>query len=118
MVFPSRLIPSNRVSKKYLPLIASRESSITSIPMKCMGLPLVLGDFDQQVQQYIKTLRAAGTAISSHLVHVVAAAQGIIEAKDGTLLVENGGSIHLTRSWANSLKHRMGVCEVSCYYSS
>ena len=93
--------------QKYLSLIAnSGNSSITSIPTKCMGRPLALGDFDQEVQKYMKALRAAGTAISSPL--VVAAAQGIIEAKDRTLLVENGGSIHLTRSWANSLMKRMG----------
>ena len=61
---------------------------------------------DQEVQKYIRALRAAGTAISVPL--VLAAAQGIIEAKDRTLLVENGGSINLTRSWGNSLMQRMG----------
>ena len=91
---------------KYLSLVANGKSSVTSIPTKCMGRPLALGDFDQDVQKYIKALRAAGTAISAPL--VIAAAQGIIEAKDRTLLVENGGSINLTRTWAKSLMHRMG----------
>ena len=72
---------------KYLSLVANGKSSVTSIPTKCMGRPLALGDFDQDIQKYIKTLRAAGTAISAPM--VVAAAQGIIEAKDRTLLVEN-----------------------------
>ena len=92
--------------QKYLSLVASGKSTVTSIPTKCMGRPSALGYFDQEVQKYIMALRAAGTAISSPL--VVAAAQAIIEAKDRTLLVENGGSIHLTRSWASSLMQRMG----------
>ena len=92
--------------QKYRSLIASGERSVTSISNKSMGRPLALGDFDQEVQKYIKALRASGTVISSPL--GVAAAQGIVEAKDRTLLVENGGTIHLTRSWANSLIQRMG----------
>ena len=54
--------------QKYLSLIASGKSR-----------PLVLGDFNQEVQKYIKALKAAGTAICSLL--VVAAAQGIIKHK-------------------------------------
>ena len=80
-----------------------------------MGRPLALGDLDQEVQKYIRALRATGTAISVPL--VLAAAQGIIEAKDRTLLVEHGGSINLTRSWANSLMQRMGYVR-RAYYSS
>ena len=38
--------------QKYLSLIASRKSSVTSIPSKCIGRALVLGDFDQVVQKY------------------------------------------------------------------
>ena len=87
--------------QKYRSLVAGGKSSIASIPTKRMGRPLALGDLDQEVQKYIRALRAAGTAISVPL--VLAAAQGIIEAKDRTLLVENGGSINLTRSWGNSL---------------
>ena len=75
--------------------MASGKTVVTSIPSKKMGRPLAVGDFDQEVQKYIRALRAAGTAISVPL--VLAAAQGIIEAKDRTLLVEHGGSINLTR---------------------
>lgn len=38
--------------QKYLSLIASGKSSVTSISSKCIGRPLVLGDFDQVVQKY------------------------------------------------------------------
>ena len=58
----------------------------------------MLGDLNQQVQKYFKSFRTADTAISAPL--VIAAAEGMIEAKDRTLLVEHGGSINLTRSWA------------------
>ena len=92
--------------QKYLSLLASGKTNVTVIPTKLMGRPLTLGDIDETVQKYIKALRVAGTAISAPL--VLAAAQGIVEAKDRTLLVEHGGSIQLTRSWANSLMKRMG----------
>jgi len=55
---------------------------------------------NQEVQKYIRALRAADTPIS---VPLIAAARCIIEAKNRTMLVENGGSINLTRSWGNSL---------------
>ena len=84
--------------KKYLSLIAIGKVNITSITTKYTGRPLVLGDFNQQVQKYLNSLRTADTAISAPL--VIAAAEGMIEAKDRTLLVEHGGSINLTRSWA------------------
>ena len=73
--------------QKYLSLVASGKSTVTSIPNKRMGRPLALGDLDQEVQKYIRALRATGTAISVPL--ILAAAQGIIEAKDRTLLVEH-----------------------------
>ena len=37
----------------------------------------MLGDLDQQVQKYIRALRASGTAISAPL--VMAASQGIVD---------------------------------------
>ena len=41
--------------KKYLsPLAVQTDAS--SIPTKCMGRPLALGDLDQEVQKYIKAL--------------------------------------------------------------
>ena len=39
--------------QKYL---ASGKSSVISIPTKCKGTPLMLGDFNHEVQKYIKAL--------------------------------------------------------------
>ena len=38
---------------------------------------------------------------------ILAAAEGIIKSRDHTLLVEHGGHIRLTKSWAVSLMQRM-----------
>ena len=53
-----------------------------------------------------KGLRLAGTPVSVALVQ--AAGEGIVMAKDRTLLVENGGHISITGGWADSLLKRMG----------
>ena len=39
----------------------------------------------------------------------LAAAKGIILAKDSNLLIENGGHIDLTKEWAQRLMSRMGL---------
>ena len=51
---------------------------VTKITNKPHGRPLLLGDFDKDVQAYIKALRKAGTPISAPV--VLAAAEGIITA--------------------------------------
>ena len=91
--------------KKYLAVVAKGET-VTCIPSKKAGRPLNLGDIDGEVQSYIKSLRAAGTPISAPI--VIAAAEGIVRARDRTLLADHGGSIILNRSWAVSLMRRMG----------
>ena len=76
-----------------------------SIPSKKRGRPLTLGDIDKEVQAYIKALRKAGTPVSIQV--VLAAAEGVVTARDRTLLQSNGGTIQLKRSWAMSLLGRM-----------
>ena len=48
---------------------SKRESSITRVSTKCRGRPLVLGDFDQGVQKYIKALRVAAGEGIKHIYH-------------------------------------------------
>ena len=86
--------------KKYLVGVA-RGENVTSIPSKKTGRPLTLGKIDGDVQSYIKSLRAAGTPIPAPV--VIAAAKGIVQARDRTLLADHGGSILLNQSWAVSL---------------
>ena len=40
---------------------------------------------------------------------IITAAKGIIFSVDRVMLVENGGHIHLTKTWAQSLMHWTGL---------
>ena len=100
--------------KKYLEAVKRRaaqgdSSPVSSIPSKKMGRPLTLGNIDPQVQQYIRALRQAEAPVGTSV--IIAAAKGIVMSIDQTLLVENGGHIQLTKTWAQSLMHRMGLAE-------
>ena len=79
--------------------------SITSLPCKPKGRPLLLGDLDSVVKQYILELRAAGGIINVDV--AVAAARGIVESKNRSFLQEYGGNITIDRPWAKSLLTRM-----------
>ena len=70
---------------------------------------MVLGDLDKDVQAYLKALRRAGTPVSVPL--VLAAATGLVVAKDRTLLKQHGGHLELKRSWGISLMKRMGYVQ-------
>ena len=68
------------------------------MPENKRGRPLLLGeDLESQVKQFILELREHGSPVSSEV--VVTAAKGIVEAKDPTLLIENGGAINITKDW-------------------
>ena len=45
---------------------------------------------------------------------VIAAAKGIAQTKDATLLVENGGVIYITKGWGKRLLGRMGFVKCKC----
>ena len=45
---------------------------------------------------------------------MLAAAERIITARDQSLLVQHGGHIQLTKSWAKSLLMRMGYVKRKC----
>ena len=98
--------------KRYLDGLAEKRKNgemhpaVAEIPVKKQGRPLLLGDLDVQVQQYIRSLRSAGAPVSTQIVQ--AAAEGIVTSKDRTLLAEYGGNITLSRGWALSLLQRMG----------
>ena len=67
----------------------------------------MLGEIlDAKVKKYIQALRSAGTPIGSSI--VMAAGEGIVRAHDRTLLVQHGGHIQITKTWALSLLKRMG----------
>ena len=83
---------------------------VTSVPARKRGRKLLLGDqLDAKVQSYVKALHSAGTLIGSSIVMV--AATGIVSAHDRTLLVEYGGYICISKSWAISLLKEIGLRE-------
>ena len=72
------------------------------------GRPLlVLGELDNQVQQYLTDLRKHGCVINTQI--AIAVGEGILLNKDTNLLTSNGGGITLTKDWAKYLFKRMGL---------
>ena len=67
-----------------------------SLPTKPQGRPLLLGqDLDNVVQDYIEALRTAGGVVNGTI--VMAAANGIIKAKDIGRLSSHGGNITINK---------------------
>ena len=82
------------------------DSELQSFPPKKRGKPLLLGGrVDKAVQLYILKFREQGGTVNSAIVQ--AAARGILLAMDRTRLVEYGGHVKLSNTWAKSLLHRM-----------
>lgn len=82
------------------------DGEITELVPKKRGRPLLLGaELDTKIQKYINVLRDNGAVINTQI--VVAAGKGIVTGTDKSLLVENGGSINITKDWAKSLLSRM-----------
>ena len=77
-----------------------------TLPKENRGRPLLLGDMDKSIQNYLKAIREAGGVINTSI--AIAGSKGIIESSNPGLLIENGGSVSLTKSWAGSLLNRMG----------
>ena len=84
---------------------ASPGIELISITSKKHGYRLALGDIDGDVQKFITTLRKSGTPVNTPV--ILAAAVGVTKSRDHPLLVEHGGHIRLTNSWAVSLMERM-----------
>ena len=87
------------------------DATVTELPKMSAGRPLLLGkDLDSQVQAYITALRKAGGVVDTSV--VIGAAEGIVSTKKPGLLVKHGGHIELSKSWVQSLFHRMGYIYV------
>ena len=86
--------------------------TVDTLATKEKKRPLLLGEeMDTAIQEYIKSLRTTGAVVNT--VVVMAAAAGIVAARDVTKLREYdghlyGGHIDITKSWARSLLDRMG----------
>ena len=83
--------------------------SVSSIVItsKSRGRPLLLGELDAKVQEYIRKLRLAGGIVTSSI--VIASAKGIVYHYNKALLPEHGGNLILSRKWVQSIMTRMGL---------
>jgi hypothetical protein len=99
--------PKSTVSYLVKELLATRKRSeiVRDLPANKGGRPLLLANWDEIVMQFIKALRKNGGIVNRNI--VIAAAHGIIAAKDPSLLPENGGHLVLKRSWAYSILKRL-----------
>lgn len=72
---------------------------------------------DAAVQEYIRLLRISGAIVNT--VVVMAAAEGIVTARDVTKLREYDGHLYsghisITKSWVRSLLNQMGYVRQKC----
>ena len=87
--------------------------TVKSLPTKEQGRPVLLGQaLDKAVQDYITSMRTVGGVLNTAI--VMAAAEGIIAARDRSLLVQHGGHIEIKKSLAKSLLGRMGYVKRKC----
>ena len=79
---------------------------IVAINIKKRGRPSILPEnIMAKTIEMVKCLRLKGAPVSSSV--IVAVARGMILANDSSLLIENGGSIDLSKNWARHVLYRM-----------
>ena len=81
------------------------EPTITALPHKTRERPLLLGEEDEKVKNFVKALRDSGGPISTSL--IIAATKGLLRKCDPPILKDYGGPITLEKPWAHSLLQRM-----------
>lgn len=94
--------------RKYLQQLKSvgDPDLVTCLPNAALGRPLLIGKFDDEVAEYIRSLRLAGGIVNSNI--VIAAAKGIIAHRNPGRLKEYGGTLELGKKWAESFLLRRG----------
>ena len=60
--------------------MALNSHGISDLPTKRLGRPLVFEELDGKVQQYIRSLKAAGTPVTART--VMGSAEGVVRATD------------------------------------
>ena len=69
--------------------------SVSELPKKVCGRPLLLGeDLDVTLREFFESLRKVGGVVNTSI--VIAAVEGIVVAKNPSLLVSHGGNIEIT----------------------
>ena len=111
---------ARRIKLEYLQKLKNMHASedvadpvVKSLPTKPQERPLLLGlELNQAVQSYITALRAVGGVVNTSI--VMAAAEGVVPARDASLLKEHGRYIQITKTWAKSLLKRLGYVKWKC----
>lgn len=86
----------------------SSDCEISELVPRKRGRKLLLGEeLDNKVQLLITAIRDSGGVINTAIVR--AAATGLVISHDRTMLLENGGGVELTKTWAKSVLNRMGM---------
>ncbi|KAK6167122.1 hypothetical protein SNE40_021221 [Patella caerulea] len=94
------------MKRKYIAAVRMTDREITIIENEKRGRPLLLGDLDNKVSKHIKLIREAGGIVNSAI--VIATARGIVKRKNKWNLAENGESLNINKSWAQSFLQRLG----------
>ena len=97
------------LKKQYLKLSKEIDSGSTSddvdssgaikvMDRKPRGPPTLLGKYEKEVVDYIQSLHLSGGVVNHSI--VIATVRGIVINKEKSLLSDFGGSIDLSKSWA------------------
>ncbi|CAC5413807.1 unnamed protein product [Mytilus coruscus] len=90
----------------YVKLKKKVGTELVTLPHSPHGNPLLLGDLDTKVQDWIRKVRINGGVINARI--VMAAAEAIVTKFARHRLERYGGHITITSSFAKSLLRRMG----------
>ena len=102
----SILVEYNKALNEVSKSSSEKASTLESLPeRKRVGTTLLPKDIGAKVIQMIKSLREAGVGINYNV--MIGIANGLIAANDRTMLVENGGILEITETWAQSITRRL-----------
>ena len=87
----------SEVTKRRSSVHVGEDLSVTKLPEKRKGRPLLLGvKLDEQLQRLVEEMRARGTAINSSI--LIGVGRGILMKSNKSLLHEYGGLYSCQRS--------------------
>ena len=75
-------------------------AKIISLPHASRGCPLMVGEFDTEIESYKRSIHLVGGIVNASI--VITGAKGIIAHSKPSLLPEHGGSLDLGKMWAQS----------------
>ena len=97
------------IQKKYKRTLQQVHASekVLTLPKEPRGRPLLLpSDIDKVVQEHLRAMRASGGPVNRKI--AIASALGITRALAPSLLLDSGGHLRLTKTWADSILRRIG----------